>query len=755
MSAVPSPLRPRRAATLLWAVGTAAAYALLGALAAATRTEINLLWPAAGVAVFALLARGPWMVVPVWFASWAVNHWLLGWSAPASAVIAVGNGLGPLLSLWALRRRDQPWQGLQTMADGLWFVLGAGVVSATVAAAAGAIALGLGSTTLPEPKALADFTANWWLADFVAIVTLVPTLDAWWRLRIKRDKLQSADWIAPLIGLFGALVIFTWPPEDSALPLGLASLLLMPLIWTALRSPFCMALTTASVEAWIALGATHAGLGPMQNLPAGGRLAAIEIIVATIYTTALFAALLARERAQALNMLWEVNSTLEKRVERRTAALRISQTTTLAQLRFQESLLNALPNPVAFSDAQGHFTRVNLAFSLLAGKGGPEIHGRTGTQVLGPTLGRVWEEMDAQLMAGARELSREAVWTSPDHEPTVWILNKALVRDAVSRQVVGVVTSMQDITALKQLQQRLAEDEQRFRFLAEESPVPLLIARASDEAVLFSNRAADALFRGDSGEAMRRTLRSLWVDAVQRDQLLLRLQRDGAARGIEARFYRYDGSEVWLLLSATRGRYRDTDALILAFKDITEAKERETELRTLAYTDVLTGIPNRRYFLARAALELRKAQRNGSPLAVMVLDIDDFKHINDTYGHLVGDGVIRCFASTCTAQLRGEDICGRLGGDEFAILLPQTTRQVAFDVAQRLRLAVQEAGCVASARPGEPPMTTSIGIAEYLPTQGDGDIDTLLDHADQALYRAKQAGRNRVEIWSSASDQLV
>lgn len=140
---------------------------------------------------------------------------------------------------------------------------------------------------------------------------------------------------------------------------------------------------------------------------------------------------------------------------------------------------------------------------------------------------------------------------------------------------------------------------------------------------------------------------------------------------------------------------------------------------------------------------MRKAQREGRPFAVLAL-------VNDRHGHQTGDAVIRCFTQTCMQQLRGHDICGRLGGDEFAILLPQTTRQVAFDVAQRLRLSFQEASCLpTSPKAGlRLTLTASIGIAEFLPTASIVDVDELLDRADQALYRAKQAGRNRVELWT-------
>lgn len=750
-STSPTPSRSKRSGTLVWGVGLGATYVAAAWVASLFPGQVALIWPAAAIAAFALLERGMGMAIVIGVAAWASNVWLFGWSLESASAAAAGDVLGPLFGLWLLRRRRRPWTGLHDMSDGIWLVLTMGVAGATVAAVSGMLARDL----FVEHFLRLDVGIHWWVADLSSVVTLVPVADVWRRRQTRVHRFDIADLALPAATAIGAFIVYTWPPTDSAVPMGLSTLLMLPLIWSALRESLRLSVTMAAVVGWIAIIATLNHLGPMASLGPGERMLAMQIAAITMSTTVLFAALLARERTDALKMLREVNTTLEKRVERRTAALRISQTTTLAQLRFQESLLNALPNPVAFSDAQGHFTRVNVAFSLLAGKGGPEIHGRTGMQVLGGTLGRVWEEMDAQLLAGAREVSREAVWLSPDHDPTVWILNKALVRDAVSRQVVGVVTSMQDITALKQLQQRLAEDEQRFRFLAEESPVPLVIARASDEVLLFSNRAADLLFRGSPDEQAMRSMRALWVDPTQRDQLLLKLQRDGAVRGLEARFRRFDGTEVWLLLSATRGRYRETDALILAFKDITEAKERETELRTLAYTDVLTGIPNRRYFLARAALELRKAHRQRQPLAVLALDIDHFKQINDTLGHLVGDGVIRCFASTCSQQLRGEDVFGRLGGDEFAILLPQTNRQVASEVAQRLRLAVQEADCVTAPSASQWPMTTSIGIAEYLPTHGEIDIDSLLELADRALYRAKEAGRNRVEIWSGAADELV
>lgn len=696
------------------------------------------------------------MLPAILLASWLSNRVLLGWGPQAASLIALGDALGPLLGLWVLRRRAVRWQGFQVTADAVWFIGAMGIVAAGVSAAVGATAAalyGFGQTPVS-----ADLGVQWWITDMTSIVILTPVAEL-----LRRQKVESLraalGWemvLAPALALGGTLLVYLMPVAQSALPIGLASLVMLPLLWMAMRLPLVLSSASTAAVSILIVVATVLQHGPMYSMVGGDRFMAMQIILLAVFSAILLAGLLANERALALKQVRDVNATLEKKVNRRTAALQISQATTQAQLRFQESLLNALPNPVAFSDPQGRFTRVNTAFNLLVGLGGPEIHGRTGPQILGPTLGRIWEEMDGELLSGSLQVTREAPLLHVDHDPAVWILNKALVRDAVSRQIVGVVTSMQDITAIKQLQQQLSEDEQRFRFLAEELPVPLVISRSRDAALLFSNKAADDVLRGTYTEYAGTSMRSGWVDPAAREQLLRRLQNEGGkVRGLEAKFRCFDGTEVWLLLSVTRGRYRDDEALIFAFKDITKAKERETELRNLAYTDVLTGIPNRRYFLARAALELRKAQREGSPFAVLALDIDRFKLVNDRIGHQGGDAVIRCFAQTCLQQLRGLDVCGRLGGDEFAILLPQTTRQVAFDVAQRLRLSIEEASCLPDAPQAGMTLTASIGIAEFLPTASITGADELLDRADQALYRAKQAGRNRVEIWTGAFPEPV
>lgn len=175
-------------------------------------------------------------------------------------------------------------------------------------------------------------------------------------------------------------------------------------------------------------------------------------------------------------------------------------------------------------------------------------------------------------------------------------------------------------------------------------------------------------------------------------------------------------------------------------QDITDRKELETRLAQEAQTDSLTGCANRRYFLKQAEHELMRVRRYGGELSVFMLDLDHFKLINDQYGHRTGDMVLQKLVKVCHATLREEDMIGRLGGEEFAVLLPETGREKAVEVAQRLCVAVAIAEV--SVDHLSLHFTTSIGVATLAPD--DGNIDALLDRADRALYEAKNTGRNRV-----------
>lgn len=162
----------------------------------------------------------------------------------------------------------------------------------------------------------------------------------------------------------------------------------------------------------------------------------------------------------------------------------------------------------------------------------------------------------------------------------------------------------------------------------------------------------------------------------------------------------------------------------------------------MAVTDQLTGLHNRRYMSRHLENLLSQSKQTGKPLAFAIMDIDFFKVVNDTYGHDVGDEVLREFASRITANVRGIDLACRFGGEEFVVVMPDTDLTFAYAVADRLRKQVEGNPVTLSRPPGEVSITVSIGIAAL--SGADDTADALLHRADQALYQAKRTGRNRV-----------
>ncbi len=162
----------------------------------------------------------------------------------------------------------------------------------------------------------------------------------------------------------------------------------------------------------------------------------------------------------------------------------------------------------------------------------------------------------------------------------------------------------------------------------------------------------------------------------------------------------------------------------------------------MAITDQLTGLHNRRYMSRHLDTLIASARKSGKPVAFVIMDIDFFKSVNDTYGHDIGDEVLREFASRISANVRGIDLACRYGGEEFVVVMPDTDVPFACAVAERLRKSVESNAFAISRDPGTLNITVSIGIAG---SEGNNDsAEALLHRADQALYRAKREGRNRV-----------
>ena len=204
------------------------------------------------------------------------------------------------------------------------------------------------------------------------------------------------------------------------------------------------------------------------------------------------------------------------------------------------------------------------------------------------------------------------------------------------------------------------------------------------------------------------------------------------------------GSIIWLLaaslviMSVTTWRLRQINQRLRA--ELRRRRSKEADLHQRSSTDAVTGVLSRTGFMDVLGRECLRAARRGYPLAVVMLDFDNFKGINDTYGHAFGDRTLVAVARACRSVVREPDFLGRLGGDEFAIGLPHTDAEGARQAAERVREAV--AGASVPLPGGRSlSLTTSVGLALL---QNDDTLQTLLARCDRAVYEAKRTGRNRV-----------
>jgi diguanylate cyclase (GGDEF)-like protein len=173
--------------------------------------------------------------------------------------------------------------------------------------------------------------------------------------------------------------------------------------------------------------------------------------------------------------------------------------------------------------------------------------------------------------------------------------------------------------------------------------------------------------------------------------------------------------------------------------------QKSEELRRISITDPLTSLLNRRYFQERLTEEIERSRRHKLPVSLMIIDIDDFKAINDTFGHPEGDEILKSLTHSIRNYIRVIDVAARYGGEEFTIILPQTSKQDASVIAERICRGIERNESFQERLKGRVALTVSIGLASY--PDDAASIDELVQHADEALYLAKSKGKNQVVLY--------
>lgn len=316
-------------------------------------------------------------------------------------------------------------------------------------------------------------------------------------------------------------------------------------------------------------------------------------------------------------------------------------------------------------------------------------------------------------------------------------------------QPIKIISLANDITDRKRQEQALIESESRMRTLFESTSDAVILLDKTGfldcnpaTLCLFGCRSKEEFLTMHPAELSPRYQPCGADSTTLAKRKLAKAMRDGYIH-FEWLHQRIDSGETFdadILLNSIKINGRSL--LQAVVRDITQRKVWQQELERQAYIDDLTGINNRRNFMRLAKTELMRAKRFGSKLSLLILDIDYFKQINDSYGHKAGDAILLKLADICRQTLREIDIIGRIGGEEFAFLLPETDKDNAFDVAERLREKIAN-----TMTPFEDGLslyfTVSIGVSAL--TSKNESLDALINLADTALYNAKNSGRNQVK----------
>jgi diguanylate cyclase (GGDEF)-like protein/PAS domain S-box-containing protein len=305
------------------------------------------------------------------------------------------------------------------------------------------------------------------------------------------------------------------------------------------------------------------------------------------------------------------------------------------------------------------------------------------------------------------------------------VIKASLVETAEGRFLQGI---FHDVT---EYQKAMDKIESLAKFPAE-NPNPVLRVTL-DGKIIYANEASrDLLLAWDTAVG----------DNLPASTAHIAAEAHRTGEGVEEEIHAADRVFLTLFVPVMEGEYVN-----LYGRDITARKKNEEQLNRMATTDELTGLFNRRHFDDLAVKEVARCARYSSLLSLLMLDIDHFKHVNDTYGHKAGDQVLAALGAKFRELFRAIDLIARVGGEEFAVLLPETSEEQAVRAAQRVRREIESMQLMVAEQ--EIPLTVSIGVASYSEDEGAAD---LLHHADIALYEAKHAGRNCVRRYTVSGE---
>jgi diguanylate cyclase (GGDEF)-like protein/PAS domain S-box-containing protein len=404
---------------------------------------------------------------------------------------------------------------------------------------------------------------------------------------------------------------------------------------------------------------------------------------------------------------------------------------------FMRQLINVMPNPAFFKDTQGVYQGTNAAFERLLGLSKKEVIGKTIGDVAPSEIVAQHQEHDQALLASPGHQIYEAPLKAWDGEHHVIFIKSTYQRP--DGTIGGIIGILRDLTQRMRAEEEL-EQLRKFSESTVQTMTEGLVLTDSENRFSFVNPAAARMLGYTPAEMIDRDVLSF----VPKDQhVIVRREDEKRARGISDRYelafqHKDGGRRTFLVSGGPRVPGSQFGGTLAVLTDITDRKAMEEEIKALSLRDELTTLYNRRGFLTLAEQQLKTANRLKKKLAVLYLDMDNLKRINDSGGHKTGDRALVEIAFILKKSFREADIVGRLGGDEFSVLAMETNRPLEAEaLVQRLRQKLDHFNARSAAEAGFG-LSVSVGVFSREPDQ-PVTIEEMLSRADALMYEEKRS----------------
>jgi diguanylate cyclase (GGDEF)-like protein/PAS domain S-box-containing protein len=451
---------------------------------------------------------------------------------------------------------------------------------------------------------------------------------------------------------------------------------------------------------------------------------------------------------------------LEDVTNRKQAEMQLRDSEERYRSTFEQAALG-----IVHTSFEGRFMRCNARFAEIIGYSPDEVPGLTFQKITSATNLASSVSVMHQLLAGViQSTSWEKQYVRKDGSLTWAKVTVSVQRDGEGNAL-HFIAVIEDINSLKEAERLLEaaseamrQSEERYRTAFHTTVDAVNINRLSDGMYIEVNKAFTDITGFEREEVIGRTSPELgiWADPSDRQKLAEILRVKSICRNLEARFRTKTGKIIWAIMSASVIEIDGVPCIFSITRDISDAKTAEEEIRNLAYYDPLTKLPNRRLLMDRLGLTLAAGNREKRKQALLFVDLDNFKNLNDTLGHQMDDFLLQGVAQRLTSCVREAGMVARLGGNEFVVTLenlsavPEEAAAQAKSVGERI-LGIVSQPYLLDARQWR--NTASIGITVFGDQQDT--TDAVLQQADIATYQAKAAGRNTIRFFAPALQAAV